>query len=328
MPRGGDVRGSPGLLQGSVSSLLPSRGKTRRARRVWALLAAVALGSACQRGEFEALSYNVAGLPQGVSASNPDAFMPLIAPLLNDYDVVLLQESFRTPEPNPLAPLRLYHELLEAASEHPYRSVPKPIPLGTDASRPTALLSDGLNRFSNFPFDPLVRIRWSGCFGGAEGPGDGDCLGQKGFSVARTFVAPGVSIDVYNLHGEAGGGPEDQRLRSDNMVELAAGILAYSEGRAVIVGGDFNLHTDRPLDASQFETLLEATGLIDACEYVSCPEPGSIDKFLFRSGRDVFIVPRSHAFETQIFAGPQGEPLSDHDPLHVRFAWFAPLQAR
>jgi len=300
-----------------------SRGRSglRAAAASLLLLAA----TACQRGEFEALTYNVAGLPQGISASNPDAFIPLIGPLLNDYDLVLLQESFRTPEPNSIAPLRLYHELLEAASRHPYKSMPKPVPLGSDPNRPTALLSDGVNRFSRFPFAPVMRIQWSDCFGGANEPGDGDCLGQKGFSVARTYVAPGVSIDVYNLHGEAGGGPEDQRLRSDNMVELAAGILAYSAGRAVIVGGDFNLHTDRPLDSAQFQTLLDATGLIDACDYLACTEQvGSIDKFLFRSGRDVVVVPRSFHFEVETFVSPQGEPLSDHDPLHVRFAWFAP----
>jgi hypothetical protein len=286
----------------------------------------LALVTGCQRGEFDALTYNVAGLPQGVSASNPDALMPLIGPLLNDYDVVLLQETFRTPQPNPLAPLRLYHEVLEAASRHPFRSVPKPSPFGSDPNRPTAILSDGLNRFSNFPFDPVMRIQWTGCFGELGGPGDGDCLGQKGFSVARTYVAPGVSIDIYNLHGEAGGGPPDQRLRSDNMVELGAAILAYSAGRAVIVGGDFNLHTDRPLDSAQFQTLLDATGLIDACDYLSCTEQvGSIDKFLFRSGSEVVVVPRSFHFEVETFVGPQGEPLSDHDPLHVRFAWFAPL---
>jgi len=323
MPLRVALRGSRGL--GSASQPRWGTGGLRGHRAAGLLVLLLALASGCQRGEFDALTYNVAGLPQGVSASNPDAFMPQIGPLLNDYDVVLLQETFNTPQPNPLAPLRLYHEVLESASRHRFRSVSKPIPLGTDPSRPTALLSDGLNMFSDFPFDPLVRMRWTGCFGVADGPGDGDCLGQKGFSVARTYVAPGVSIDIYNLHGEAGGGPPDQQLRSDNMVELAAAILAYSAGRAVIVGGDFNLHTDRALDAAQFKTLLDATGLIDACDYLACTEQlGSIDKFLFRSGGDVVVVPRSFHFEVETFASPQGEPLSDHDPLHVRFAWFAP----
>jgi hypothetical protein len=41
-------------------------------------------------GTFEALTYNVAGLPQGLSSSNPAEFTPQISPLLNSYDLVLV----------------------------------------------------------------------------------------------------------------------------------------------------------------------------------------------------------------------------------------------
>src|SRR6185503_16774088 len=40
-------------------------------------------------GEFLALSYNVAGLPEGISGSHPATNTAIIAPLLNDYDLVL-----------------------------------------------------------------------------------------------------------------------------------------------------------------------------------------------------------------------------------------------
>ncbi|MEQ9318019.1 MAG: hypothetical protein RIF41_02630, partial [Polyangiaceae bacterium] len=47
-----------------------------------------------QDGTFSALSYNVAGLPQGLSGSEPEEYIPLISPLLTGYDLVLVQEDF------------------------------------------------------------------------------------------------------------------------------------------------------------------------------------------------------------------------------------------
>jgi hypothetical protein len=44
--------------------------------------------------EFTTLAYNVAGLPQEISKANPQQHIPLISPLLNEYDVVLTQEDF------------------------------------------------------------------------------------------------------------------------------------------------------------------------------------------------------------------------------------------
>jgi hypothetical protein len=87
----------------------------------------VALVTACgdgdrnvQSGDFLALTYNVAGLPEGISGSHPETNTPLIGPLLNAYDLVLMQESWLTPDPNPLAPLRIVHR------NHPPRCAKRP----------------------------------------------------------------------------------------------------------------------------------------------------------------------------------------------------------
>jgi endonuclease/exonuclease/phosphatase family metal-dependent hydrolase len=269
-------------------------------------------------GEFLALTYNVAGLPEGISGSMPARFTPLISPLLNGYDLVLVQESWQTPDPNPLAPLRVYHELLAADARHPYRSESAPLPLGSDPRRPGALVSDGLNRFSQFPFEPVIRTAWEDCDNSAA-----DCLAFKGFSVARTEFAAGVTIDVYNLHMEAGGTRHDEELRGQGVTLLADFISDFSAGRAVIVGGDFNLHTDEEPDSSQFQRLLAAAGLTDVCAALGCPQPGRIDKFLFRSSDAIAIEPLSWHFETDVFVSDEGEPLSDHDALAVRFEWSA-----
>jgi endonuclease/exonuclease/phosphatase family metal-dependent hydrolase len=267
-------------------------------------------------GEFLALTYNVAGLPMGLSSSMPELYTPLIGPLLNDYDMVLLQESWQTPDPNPGEPLRVYHEILVELSEHPYKSEPAAVPWGTDPDRPEALLGDGLNMFSEFPFGETMRVRWATCVAT-----DSDCLALKGFSATRMELAAGVAVDVYNLHMEAGGSPEDDAARALGIEQMIEFIAEFSEGRAVIMGGDFNLHTDREPAATQFARLLDETGLHDACAEQECDEPGSIDKFLFRGSALLELSAESHGFETDVFVADDGMPLSDHDPLAVRFAW-------
>ena len=269
-------------------------------------------------GSFLALTYNVAGLPEGLSGSHPEVNTPLISPLLNGYDLVLVQESWQTPEENPFDPVRVYHEILVLDARHPYLSVPATHPLGMDPTRPTAILGDGLNRFSRFPFEPVVRTAWATCHQSAA-----DCLAFKGFSVARTTLAPGLGLDVYNLHMEAGSDPEDDQARDQGVTQLIEFIDTFSSGRAVIVGGDFNLHTDREPDATIFERLLTGAGLTDVCSALACPEPGRIDKFTFRSGGGLNLAPLSWRFETDVFVRGNGEPLSDHEALAVRFAWAA-----
>jgi hypothetical protein len=267
-------------------------------------------------GDFLALTYNVAGLPEGISGSHPETNTPLISPRLNAYDLVLVQESWQTPDPNPLAPLRVYHELLVADALHPYKSNSMPLPLGADPRRPSALVSDGLNQFAQFPFDPdLVREMWTNCHASAA-----DCLSLKGFSMSRVSLARGVTVDVYNLHGEAGGDPEDDQLRDDGVTQLADFIVAHSAGRALIVGGDFNLHTDEEPDQTSFARLLSLTGTTDACAAVACPQI-RIDKFLFRSSDTLAIDALSWSNDDALFQDGAGEPLSDHDPVAVRFAW-------
>lgn len=273
-------------------------------------------GAAVLSGEFLALSYNVAGLPQGLSGSNPETNMPLIAPLLNDYDLVLTQEDWQTPEPNTLAPLRVYHEILDAGALHPYRSEPAPLPLGNDPSRPSALMSDGLNRFSQFPFGMIFRQAWAGCDNSSA-----DCLAFKGFSVARTALAPGICVDVYNLHGEAGNTEGDLPLKADNTRDLVGFINEFSVGHAIILGGDFNMRLRRTADAKNLNYLTAKTGVENACAALGIIDEDAIDKFFFRSSESVLLSPTSCRFELETFVTATGEPLSDHDALAVGFSW-------
>lgn len=280
--------------------------------------------AAATTGEFLALTYNVAGLPQ-IFSSSPNALtrMPLISELLNGYDLVLVQEDWLTPTPNPGAPNRGYHEILEDKVTHRYRSIPMPIPYGSDPLRPSALLSDGLNEFSRLYFNMYTteHVRWKECFGGLT-TGASDCLALKGFTRTVHKLAEGVEVDVYNLHGEAGSDPEDVPLqKQDFETELADYINTHSAGRAVILGGDTNLHTDSAPDDGTWQNFRTATGLKDVCETVACgSDEHQIDKFAFRSSSTVVIEPLSHKFDRTKFSY-DGGTLSDHDALEVRFRW-------
>src|SRR5215207_8725334 len=78
-------------------------------------------------GELSMLTYNVAGLPQEISTVNPEDHLPLISPLLNDYDIVMTQEDFDF-WVDDLAQLDFvnYHERLRAEATHEFRTEQHP----------------------------------------------------------------------------------------------------------------------------------------------------------------------------------------------------------
>lgn len=272
-------------------------------------------------GTFSMLSYNVAGLPEVLSDSNPSVNMALIGPLLDAYDVVLTQEDFANPDP-PLDDLRVYHDILLETTDFPYVSIAQEPPFGTNPHNPDAIVGDGLNFFSRFPLGPVERIIWDDCMGVATN--SSDCLATKGFAVTTIELGPGATVDVYDLHADAGGAMEDQQTRESNFAQLAAYIVEHSAGHAVIIGGDTNLHTDRAEAAETWQTFLAVTGLADVCDTVDCGDDVDvIDKIAFRSGGNVDLEAASHVFERERFTRDDGEPLSDHDPLHVTFAYTA-----
>ena len=77
------------------------------------VLAACASDDGERELTFSVLTYNVAGLPAGISSSEPDINTPLISPLLNDYDIALVQEDF------------VYHRDLARDAEHVFHSEEK-----------------------------------------------------------------------------------------------------------------------------------------------------------------------------------------------------------
>lgn len=251
-------------------------------------------------GELSVLSYNVAGLPEGISGSHPETYTPLISPLLNNHDLVLVQEDFA------------YHEPLSAEAEHPHQSEPMAKP------PPGKFMNDGLNRFSVLPFSGHVRQMWESCYG--EIDNGSDCLAAKGFAMAETELASGVVIHVYNLHMDAGGSQEDQDARSDQVDQLLTFIQDHSAGQALIVAGDTNLKARDTVDDSELlERLLEQAELTDACRSVSCGEE-RIDRVMLR-GSDRISLKATRWEIDRRFVDDQGNDLSDHEALAVQLQW-------
>lgn len=272
--------------------------------------------------EFSVLAYNVAGLPQEISEVDPQTHIPLISPLLNEYDVVLTQEDFDWWVP-PLSLLDFanYHTRLRADATHPYRTDVHPGPEAVDLNvgARQLLVGDGIGIMSRFPLTDVGVHPWSRCFGGILPPGAADCLAMKGFRVVTMTLGDGALVDVYSLHAEAGNGPQDRAIRAQNFIELAEVIATRSAGRAVIVGGDTNTRVadDGPL----WPDFLAGTGLVDVCEELDCPEPTSIDKFAYRSGGGVELSATSIDFPRERFTAPGGSDLSDHPPVVAEFVW-------
>jgi endonuclease/exonuclease/phosphatase family metal-dependent hydrolase len=279
--------------------------------RILTLGTLLACGSAlAATGSFNILSYNVAGLPQGASSAAGDRSTATkkISCYVKAFDIVNVQEDFN------------YHaDLYDACDDHPYRT-----PTSGGAG-----VGSGLNTLSRFPFDDLARVRWSDCNGV-------DCLTPKGFTMARTRLAEGVYVDIYNLHAQAQVESADLAARRKNVEQLLAYIETESAGHAVIVFGDTNTRYTRDGDTMW---MFLRHGLADA--WIQGPRGGSVppvgapllcdpavtganceivDKVLYRGNGHLTLTPSDYAVRTDA-KDANGTELSDHRPVSTQWKW-------
>ena len=291
-------------------------------------------GGAAASGELSVLSYNVAGLPQEISTVNPEEHIPLISPLLADYDIVLTQEDFDWWQ-GVAADLDFvnYHDRLRAEAPHEHATAPHPGPeaVGLDPTSRPLQIGDGLGVLSRLPFTGETRVPWPGCFGGID-PSDGgaaDCLAMKGFAVVTVELADGAEVDVYTLHAEAGGTDEDQRLQADDFEQLAGFVADHSGG-----GGD----PGRRHQPAHRRRAPRRRGRGRHRDLGGVPRGHRPDRRLRRDGlrrhrrhRQARLPqrrgrrPRGHRprLPPERFTSPEGDDLSDHPPLAVELAWSA-----
>lgn len=252
------------------------------------------------------ISYNVAGLPEGISSSQPASNTSEIGRRLNTYDIVSVQEDFN------------YNHFLYGTSNHPYKTKwSGPVPFG-----------DGLNVMSRYKLTDLDRQKWKDCYGT-------DCLTPKGFSYNRIEIQGGASIDFYNIHANAGKSKEDQQTRRSNLLQMYDYIEKHSEGRAVIIAGDFNSRYALTVDTLEvyrylgfLDTWIEysrkgvypdkGVTRLDACDNLSSGDCETVDKILFRSNEQVKFKLLDYQKQQQEFVR-DGEDLSDHWPITSLF---------
>ncbi|MFF3331035.1 jacalin-like lectin [Streptomyces sp. NPDC002888] len=261
-------------------------------------------------GTFNVLTYNVAGLPEGLSSGHPATNTPLISPRLAPYDIVNVQEDFN------------YHAALYAGDDHPYRTATSGgVPFG-----------DGLNTLSDLPFEDFERVKWKTCTGT-------NCLTPKGFTLARVRLAEGVFVDLYNVHTNADDTDDALAARRANVEQLSDFIQANSAGNAVIVMGDTNTRYTRTGD--NIRTLVDENGLTDAwvklakggtpppsgADPLLCPTSAPtngcevVDKILYRGSTLLSLTATSYNNEWASFLDSAGGNLSDHFPHTTGFSY-------
>ncbi len=262
-------------------------------------------------GEINALTYNVAGLPQGI---NPDQFplkhMHLISPLLNAYNVVNIQEDFA------------YHDSLYRQIKLPYKS----------KYVADVVLGDGLNTVSTIPFVDFKRIKWNQCNGT-------DCLTPKGFSYCRLRFNEDVYVDLYNVHCNAGSDAADLAARRNNILQLCAYMDANSVGNAIILMGDFNCRYTRSGDnirevdnrglknvwvellRSNVLPLQDDNSLMDCAPNATNATCEVVDKIYYRSSSKITLTPTFYKLDGAEFFDVDGDPLSDHRPMNAKFTY-------
>ena len=253
-------------------------------------------------GEIRIVNYNIWGLPGFITNSEPRVRIPQISPLLNDFDIALVQEDFS------------YHDLLIIDAEHPYLSE------SNNSGVLPEQIGDGLNRLSRLPFTDFERVPWPRCNGMFDC--GSDCLANKGYTFARHQLAEGVEIDIYNLHNEAGRCAEDFIVRGESTDAMFTDMEVRSAGRAVIVVGDFNLLRGDEPD----ELLLERWDeeFIDVCAALGCEEElerGRRERTYLRDGISVHLAPIEHMLDDSSFYDIEGHKLSNHPPQWARIGW-------
>ena len=99
------------------------------------------------------------------------------------------------------------------------------------------------------------------------------------------------------------------------VADVIESLIGFSEGRAVIFTGDFNLRESDPEDLPELQRLTAEGGLTDVCESLDCDEPDHIDRVFIRSSPTVLLSAEDWANKSADFLDNDEIPLSDHPPI-------------
>ena len=255
-------------------------------------------------GSFSVLTYNVHGLPAAITGDDTTGRMGEIAPRLETWDILGIQESFDTDN----------HNILTGEVSHATS-------LWFGEKLPDRFYGSGLAVLARAALVDQQNTHYSACNGITDAASD--CLASKGFQAVRLSMGTST-IDVYNTHLEAGGGTADNEARQTHVDEVLASINGWSAGHAIVFTGDFNLRPSDPEDLPLIEQLLDEGGLSDSCSAVACGEPDHIDQILFRSSDSLTLEVSAWANQASDFIDDDGVDLSDHPAISATLAWSNP----
>lgn len=253
-------------------------------------------------GTLRVLTYNVAGLPDGLSGAEGPLLerMPAIQALLADYDLVGLQEDFD----------EAGHAALTGGTGH---AEVRWFSATMDDSR---VYGAGLSQLLPEAAVDYREEHYTACNGVVDGASD--CLASKGLQ-STTLRLGGQELDVLNTHHEAGGGEEDEAARLSQVDQVLAAVERDAGDRALLMTGDFNL---RPSDVEDLVPLAryDDAGLLRACDLIGCAEPDHIDQIRLRSSATLALEVLEWERAEQ-FVSAEGVDLSDHPAISAVIAW-------
>lgn len=280
--------------------------------------------------EFTVCTYNIQGRPV---LDDTKGKFPEIGRRMEPFDLIGFQECF------------LNHDVLWSTMDHPVQ-----VYHGTLRS-PWKLVGSGLGNSARFPLIGVEHMHYTSKGEFQNQPA------SKGLLMTRHDIG-GHTVDFYNTHMEAGRSDEAMEARRVQVAEIIDFVNAHSPpGHTVIFVGDFNMTPLRQhdLEAAReagydppeagisyrqlgFQRMMEGLGedFQDAMdELFGIPEPYSeenhdmpwwrrpgrehIDRVLFRAGEGLRLVPLEWHRHIEDFRADDGELLSDHDPISVRF---------
>lgn len=281
-------------------------------------------------GEFDTVIFNVDGFPKCLGGNSNSKFKDLLAIMESaNYDIVLMQEMFTAKKHG-----FLRDESRISKGAYPYRSKHW---RGSSVS-----YGDGLVRLSDFPFDMDKRDdndyslktfeseEYKDCnndiFGGSP-----DCMTEKGFTVAVHEITSDFKVHVYNTHMEAGSKDADVSAKGSQFDQLADFITSYSNGAAIVLGGDFNAkwadNGAKEEYQAIWEDFLTRTGLRLACQDLISGSDDSIgncaydfkadtDQILYRDSDSQYQLSLKSYTKLYDYGS-----LSDHEPMRAVFSW-------
>jgi len=260
------------------------------------------LPTAGDAAEFTIVTYNVQARPFFDDSKHKFNY---ISPLLNRFDICAIQECFKD------------HRRLWEAAEHPVKLYHATL------RHPFKIVGSGLSILGRFPLEKADGINFVSQGDGQNRPA------SKGVLMAR-FLARGMPLDVYTTHIAAGKHEASMKAKIEQGDEIIRFVTENSPAEnAVILLGDFNMRPSRgPEDREAnrnnpkvigFDRIVEALQLRDASDEINGPTGTEIDRILFRPGKNQIMRPLSWQHDAPAFYDPDGAPLSDHEPVIVRF---------